>query len=101
MAQPIRQALGSINSMANGIKAMPSAGEIAFDIPSLSSVSAVTSSGLPGFVVPLITGIALGGISIPLLYQLPSPWPTIVGVIVAALIAGVSILMKKIKRGAQ
>ena len=100
-AQPIQHVMGSINSMANGVKAMPSAGEIAFDIPSISSASSVASGGLPSFVVPLITGTALGGISIPLLYQLPSPWPTIVGVIVATLIASVSILMKKLKRGAQ
>ena len=100
-AQPLQQTMGSLGSMANGIKAMPNAGEIALDIPSLSAVSSATSGGLPAFVVPLITGTALGGISIPLLYQLPSPWPAIVGALVAALIAAATLYIKKLKGGAR
>ena len=97
IAQPIRQALG------NTFSAMPTPGEAAFNLPDMSgvlnAVPAAGSGGLPGFVVPLIAGAASGGVSIPLLYQLPSPWPLIVGLLISGLTVGASFVVKKLRGG--
>ena len=99
VAHPIQQSAGNLGGIANNINALPSAGEFALDMPGFSSVEEVTNRGLPGFVIPLITGAVSGGVSIPLLYQLPSPWPMLVGLFVSGLTVGGAIFIKKLTGG--
>lgn len=100
VTQPFQQVFGGIGNTFN---AMPAPGEAVMNLPDmngvLNAVTAAGSGGLPGFVVPLIAGAASGGISIPLLYQLPSPWPLIVGLLISGLTFGASFIIKKLRGG--
>ena len=104
-AEPVRQATVNPGGIGGLVDALPNPGEAALNLPELGALinanSATGTGGLPGFVIPLIAGVAAGGVSAPLLYQLPSLWPLIVGLLASVLIAVVSFAVKKRKGGSQ
>ena len=97
-SRPIGQVMSNLGGMANSINASPNSGSFAVNLPNIVSTAVSTAkSGVDP--IPLIAGLATGGISALLLYQLPSPWQIIVGFLVSGLTLSVRFLIKKSKGG--
>ena len=97
---PVLQAANGLGGLVNSVKAMPVAGESSLDLPGFSVPSEAKSGGMPGFVKFLIS-IAAGGISIPVLNQLGSPWSFLAGAAVSVLLIVISSKIKKSRGGAK
>lgn len=93
------QTMGDFGGMQNVFNALSAPGEAAIPMPGVSALSAAKGGGLPGFVLPLVCGIAAGGLSIPLLNQLPSPWSLITGLFLSVITIVVSTVIKKSREG--
>lgn len=95
-ALPRPLAIPSPLGLASRVTALPQPGEVAVDLPEMSSLpsaaSAVKGFWKGGFAFPLVSGLLAGGVSIPLLNRLPSPWSLIVGILV-----GVALFVKSRK----
>ena len=93
------QTMGDFGGMQNVFNALSNPGEAAITMPGVSALSAAKGGGLPGFVLPLVCGVAAGGLSIPLLNQLPSPWSLITGLFLSVITIVVSTVIKKSREG--
>ena len=95
-APPRLPATPSPLGLASRVTALPQPGEFAVDLPEMpslpSAVSAVKGFWKGGLAFPLVSGLLAGGVSIPLLNRLPSPWSLIVGILV-----GVALFVKSWK----
>ncbi len=95
-AKPPANAIPSSLDQASRVTALPQHGEFAVDLPEMSSLpsaaSAVKGFWKGGLAFPLVSGLLAGGVSIPLLNRLPSPWSLIVGILV-----GVALFVKSRK----
>ena len=91
--------MGDFGGMQNVFNALSNPGEAAITMPGVSALSAAKGGGLPGFVLPLVCGVAAGGLSIPLLNQLPSPWSLITGLFLSVITIVVSTVIKKSREG--
>lgn len=100
-SQPMQQTMGSIGNIANSFSALSAPGEFVLNMPEMSAISAapVRSGGLPGFVIPLITGILAGIVSFPILNLFSAPWSFLIGLLISGLSIGVSIVIKLLKGG--
>jgi RNA polymerase subunit RPABC4/transcription elongation factor Spt4 len=97
-SRPIGQVMSNLGGMANSINASPNSGSFAVNLPNIVSTTVSTAkSGVDP--IPLIAGLASGGLSALLLYQLPSPWPVIIGFLVSGLTLAVRFIFKKRRGG--
>ena len=97
-SRPIGQVMSNPGGMANSINASPNSGSFAVNLPNIVS-TAVSTAKSGANPIPLIAGLASGGISALLLYLLPSPWPVIIGFLVSGLTLAVRFLLKKRRGG--